>query len=229
MGALLLSPEFPDTFWSFKHAPRRVVHHIIDPEQRLMSIREMSYRGRYEAALPIDTFLENVDTLGDLWRGAARRAVVPPDVVEALAQTSGPWHLLVLLEDWCGDGMNTVPAIARLTELVPNVDLRVLHRDEHLDLMDAHLTDGTRSIPVVIMLDACYHERGWWGPRPAELQQWVQHEGRALSEDERYRAIRRWYARDRGQSALREIAALIEHMGENCAKPEPGRAAATSA
>ncbi len=191
-----------------------------------MPVSERSLRKRYEAALPFDAFLAGVRTLPELWHGARRRAIVPPEAVDAIVRTPGRWHLLVLLEDWCGDGANTVPAIARLTELVPNLELRVLRRDEHLDLMDAHLTAGTRSIPVVIVLDACFRERGWWGPRPAELQQWAQGEGRALSKEERYREIRRWYARDRGQTALREIAALIERVGENCTMPWPPLAAA---
>jgi hypothetical protein len=53
----------------------------------------------------------------------------------------------VLSEDWCGDAVNSVPYLARLAELAPNLDLRVLARDENPDLMDAHLTRGSRSIP----------------------------------------------------------------------------------
>src|SRR3712207_8531646 len=51
------------------------------------------------------------------------------------------------------------------------------------------------SIPVVILLDDDYVERGWWGPRPTELQTWVVGAGQALDKAERYREIRRWYAR----------------------------------
>lgn len=185
-----------------------------------MLMSQTSLRNRYETALPFDTFLAGVRTLRELWEAAARRAIVPPEAAAAIARTPGRWHLLVLLEEWCGDGANTVPALARLTHLVPNLELRVLRRDEHLDLMDAHLTAGTRSIPVVMVLDACFRERAWWGPRPTELQQWAQSDGRRLSKEDRYREIRRWYARDRGQTALREIATLIERVGENCATPE---------
>jgi len=52
----------------------------------------------------------------------------------------------VLVEDWCGDAVNTLPVIGRLAEHASNIELRVVGRDANLDLMDAHLTNGSRSI-----------------------------------------------------------------------------------
>ena len=63
------------------------------------------------------------------------------------------------------------PYLARLQEALPNFELRVLSRDENPDLMDAHLTNGTRSIPVVMILDQEFREVAWWGPRPRPLQE----------------------------------------------------------
>ena len=126
------------------------------------------------------------------------------------AALGGAWHLLVLSEDWCGDAVNSVPVIARLAELAPNVDLRVLARDENLDLMDAHLSGTSRAIPVVIALDGEFNERGWWGSRPAPLQQWVTGPGKAMEKDARYREIRSWYARDKGRTTLEEVVGMME-------------------
>ncbi len=153
--------------------------------------------------------------LADIVRRHAAQQPDAPAIVYDGRKTSyaaldGAWHLLVLSEDWCGDAVNTVPIVARLAELAPNTDLRVLARDENLDLMDAHLTGTSRSIPVVIVLDEEFNERGWWGPRPAALQQWVLGPGRALEKDVRYREIRSWYARDKGVSTLRELVELME-------------------
>lgn len=123
----------------------------------------------------------------------------------------GAWRLLVLSADWCGDASNTVPLLARLAEAVPSLEVRLLERDEHLALMDEHLTNGrSRSIPAVLLLDGDGIERAWWGPRPAALQAWVVGEGLALEPPERYREIRKWYARDKGVSTLSEIVAMIE-------------------
>lgn len=168
-------------------------------------------RERYEAAPTLDEFVEGARTNAELWRSIHRRARAPEDLVARAAALPAGRHLLVLLEDWCGDAVNTVPVLARLAEAAPRLDLRVLPRDENPDLMDAHLTGASRSIPVVVVLDESYAELGWWGPRPAELQAWVvSEEAQRLSKEERYREVRRWYARDRGRSTLTEILDLLE-------------------
>ena len=90
------------------------------------------------------------------------------------------------------------------------MDLRILARDQNLDIMDAHLTNGTsRSIPVVILLDEDYRERAWWGPRPEKLQQWVMTEGMKMEPGPRYAETRRFYARDKGRTILAELVALV--------------------
>jgi hypothetical protein len=75
--------------------------------------------------------------------------------------------------------------------------------------MDGHRTGKSRSIPIVIVLDSQFAERAWWGPRPAPLQGWVVNAGRALTPAERYREVRRWYARDRGTTTLAELLATL--------------------
>ena len=147
-----------------------------------------------------------------------KRASVDADLVRRAKELGARWHLLVLNEDWCGDSSNILPYVARLTEEAPNLELRIIRRDENLDIMDAHLTGTSRSIPVIILLDDNFHECGWWGPRPAELQRWVVEEGLKLSKEERYKEVRRWYARDRGHSILREIVSTFERCGAKRAR-----------
>lgn len=165
---------------------------------------------RYENAPDFPAYLELVDQNRELWRGLWDRARVPEDLLEAARELDGPFHLLALSEDWCGDAVNVLPPVARWVDAVDGLDLRILGRDDNPDLMDAHLTNGTsRSIPVIIVYDADFNEVGWWGPRPGPLQRWVLEEGMALSKDDRYRQVRRWFARDRGRTTLEELLALL--------------------
>ena len=167
---------------------------------------------RFESALSFATFIERAETNASLWRDTYRLARVPKHAVARLAALRCRWNLLVIAEDWCGDAVNTLPLLARLAELAGNIELRVIERDQNLDLMDAHLTNGTRSIPVVIVLDESFVERARWGPRPASLQQWVIEEGMSLETMERYRRVRTWYARDRGQTTADEVVELLERL-----------------
>lgn len=174
---------------------------------------DVAMRDRYLGAMEFGEMLATVTKHEDLWNAVWRRGEVGADLVQRVAALGGAWHLLVLSEDWCGDAVNTVPLVARLAELAPNADVRVLARDRNLDLMDAHLTGTSRSIPVVIVLDERFTEVGWWGPRPAALQSWVLGPGSALAPEAKYREVRAWYARDRGRSTLEELVALLEGAG----------------
>ena len=165
---------------------------------------------RFRAAPTYEQYVATARANAELWRGVYQLARVPDDLARRAADLPVSRHVLILSEDWCGDAVNTVPLIARIAAASPKVDLRVLARDENPDLMDTHLTNGARSIPIAIVYDADFQERGWWGPRPSVLQEWVMGPGKALPKDEKYREIRRWYARDRGRSTYEEVLRLLE-------------------
>ena len=166
----------------------------------------------WDRAIPFEAFLDVAETNCDLWTNTYRRATVPADLVERAQAVAGSWRLLVLSEDWCGDASNTVPPLAAFAREAGNLELRMLDRDDNLELMDEHLTNGTaRSIPVVMVLDGAGVERGWWGPRPADLQAWFESaEAQALDKEDRYRELRKWYARDKGRTTVREVLAIVE-------------------
>jgi thiol-disulfide isomerase/thioredoxin len=169
---------------------------------------------RYEAAPRFPAYLESVVKNPELWRGVYRTAAVSTESIERLRSVPGEWRLLALSEDWCGDCVSTLPVIGRLAEQA-GLDLRVLGRDTNLDLMDAHLSSGTRSIPVVMVLDADFLVRSWWGPRPAAVQRWYRNEGLMLPKEERSRRKRAWYARDRGRTTVEELCDVVERAARS--------------
>jgi hypothetical protein len=72
--------------------------------------------------------------------------------------------------------------------------------------MDRYLTDGSRSIPIAILLDHGF--QSWAaGARPAPLQAWVMANRKTIPRDGIIRGERRWYAMDKGETTLREILA----------------------
>ena len=174
---------------------------------------ELDYRGYWDGGFTWDAYLaDEVRTNRALWEGVTRGVRIPEWALERAAAAGGSWRLLVISEDWCGDASNTVPVIAALAEAAPQLEMRVVKRDENPELMDAYLTGEARSIPLAVLLDAEFRPRGRWGPRPAELQEFVLREKRAGTRptQEIYRDVRTWYARDRGETTLREVLAVVE-------------------
>jgi len=166
-------------------------------------------RERYLEGDTFPDFLAEVTAHQELWHSIYQRATLAPESKDLAAAVAGNWHLLVLVEDWCGDAVHVLPFLARLTEEFPNFGLRILSRDENPDLMDSHLTNGTRSIPVVMILDDDFREVAWWGPRPEPLQKLFLREIKPLPPEERFPKVRAWFARDRGKTTLKEILARI--------------------
>jgi len=184
----------------------------------------LDFRTLWKDALPYHAFVKASTEHCGLWEGIYRIAVLP-EWSRGLDLSAAPRKLLVIAEDWCGDASNTVPILAKLAEQVPGLELRVLRRDEHPHVMDQYLTNGSRSIPIVIALDEEYRERGHWGPRPGALQDWVMANRATIAKPDLYPLVRKWYARDRGETTLREVleAARGPAPLEPATSPAPAR------
>lgn len=170
---------------------------------------DLDFRALWDQALTYDEFVKQSTEHCGLWTGVYHLARIPPWALERSCEAGRGLRLLVLAEDWCGDASNTVPYLAKLGAEAHCLEMRILRRDEHPEVMDRYLTGTARAIPIVIVLDEAGHEIGHWGSRPAELQAWVTEARKTTPKDELYPQVRRWYAKDKGESTLREVLALL--------------------
>ncbi|MFY3790129.1 thioredoxin family protein [Ureibacillus sp. MALMAid1270] len=97
--------------------------------------------------------------------------VNPEDEVFVLLKNSKP-HILAITEDWCGDAMLNNPVIRKIAEEA-GLDIRCAFRDADTELIDRHLTNGGRAIPIYLFLNDQGEVIAKWGPRAPELQQLV--------------------------------------------------------
>lgn len=167
----------------------------------------LDFKALWDKALTFDAFVKacKAEYCG-LWQGIYNLARIP-DWALAAVPAAAERKLLVIAEDWCGDASNTVPIVAKLADMSPGLELRIILRDENPEVMDQYLTNGARSIPIVIALDDDLQEIGHWGPRPTQLQAWVMANRGTTPKAELYPQVRKWYARDRGETTLREVLA----------------------
>lgn len=184
-----------------------------------MDEESISIRARFFGGSTFSDLLARASDNAQLWAAMYRIARLTPEAIRRAGALQGRWHILVVSEDWCGDSVSLLPYMARLEECCGNIDMRITGRDANRDLMDAHLTGTSRSIPVAIVYDAEFRERGWWGPRPGPLQEWVMAEGLALPKPERYRHVRAWYARDRGATVVAELLDIMERLDDSDTAP----------
>ncbi len=166
----------------------------------------------WDEALPYHQFVKESKQHCELWTGVYRTARIPAWARQGVAALGGGrrFRLVVLAEDWCGDASSTVPVLARWAEETGTIELRVLRRDQYPQVMDRYLSNGARAIPVVIVLTEAMEELGHWGSRPSSLQEYVLAERAKGRTSKDYIAeVRRWYAKDKGESTLREVLAVM--------------------
>jgi len=114
---------------------------------------------------------------------------------------------LVLTEGWCGDAAQNLPVIQKLAAENENIALKIVLRDEYLELMDLFLTNGGRSIPKVILLDAQNNVQHTWGPRPTlATEMMADYKAKNGSIDAQFKQdLQVWYNKNKGQSVQEDF------------------------
>lgn len=138
---------------------------------------------------------------------------ISEELVSEISKISEPIFLLVIAETWCGDVAQNLPPLAKMTEINPNIKLRIIFRDEYPEIMDEFLTEGTKSIPVCLIIKAETLEVIYkWGPRPQTAQRMMK-EFKSRSDynhDEAVKQIQVWYAKDRTMTLQNEFLDIFK-------------------
>ncbi len=120
-------------------------------------------------------------------------------------------YWLILTEHWCGDASQTLPALHAIAELSDGkIEMKLVYRDQNDELMNAYLTNGTRSIPKLIQLDEHFNVTGIWGPRPTVAQKMVKEIKSNPATAATYaNELHLWYAKNKQQELEKEVAQLL--------------------
>jgi hypothetical protein len=128
----------------------------------------------------------------------------------------------VIAVDGCSDSVNTIPYLARLVALAPQLELRIVSPTAGRAVMEAHRTpDGRAATPTVIILDAQGNEVGAWVERPSVLQQMAIDARAAGTFDRLIAGKQAWYDADAGASTVREVVDLVARAARADARPLP--------
>ena len=137
---------------------------------------------------------------------------ISTEIIQKLNQLNGDYIWLVISEGWCGDAAQILPVIYKMAELSERIDLKIVFRDENEDLMNLFLTNGTKSIPKLIILDKNTLELlGDFGPRPIGANQLIlDYKAKHGIVDETAKTnLQLWYLHDKGLSTQKEILDLM--------------------
>lgn len=137
------------------------------------------------------------------------------ELILTIGDLKSNYKFLVITEGWCGDAAQIVPVFNKIaTASLSKIDLKFVLRDKNLPLIDAHLTNGGRAIPVLLVLNETGDKvLASWGPRPQVLQELLK-EWRTETTEMTVLAekLHGWYAKDKTLSTQAELTVLLKAL-----------------
>jgi hypothetical protein len=139
---------------------------------------------------------------------------ISEETTQEFQKVSAPQTWLVITEGWCGDAAQNLPVLNKIATASDHIDLRVVLRDENIELMDLFLTNGGRSIPKLIALNKENNVINSWGPRPTVATKMVADyiKKNGVLDLEFKQDLQIWYNKDKGQSVQEDFVNLATKL-----------------
>ncbi len=146
-----------------------------------------------------------------------KKVMVTEDNIQKLLNLKKDYTWLVIAEGWCGDVAQLLPVLNKMAMITPHIEMKIVFRDENPKLMGLFLTNGSKSIPKLIVLDRnSKNVLGHWGPRPTPATKLVKsyRDQYGKIDDTIKTELQLWYLHDKGLSAQDEVITLMRDLDQ---------------
>ncbi len=138
--------------------------------------------------------------------------IILEDTKNTLSTIRAKQHWILITEAWCGDAAHIAPFIYLMSELTDKIQLDIQLRDSGSEI-DQYLTNGSKSIPILIIRDELGKDLAVWGPRPKACQEVYQEmKDKGVEIDELKLQLQKWYNADKGVAVQKEISGIISSI-----------------
>ena len=135
-----------------------------------------------------------------------KQLVLDEKLSTILKAITSPQKWIIITEPWCGDAAHVIPFLVRMTELNELISYDIQLRDSEPFLIDNYLTNGSKSIPKLIIKDESDTDLFVWGPRPKGAAEVLSNLKAENADAETTKvAIQNWYNADKGISLTDEV------------------------
>ncbi|WP_372755961.1 thioredoxin family protein [Mariniflexile sp.] len=143
---------------------------------------------------------------------------VPEKAQKKIAEFNHKVTWLVITESWCGDAAHVLPPLNKVAEINDNITLKVVLRDENRALMNLFLTNGSSSVPKLIVIENETNAvLNTYGPRPTEAASFVnRYKAKYGSLTPEFKEdLQHWYNNDKGQNVIKDVVELLLEFQPN--------------
>ena len=144
-----------------------------------------------------------------------KQLVLDEKLSTILKAITSPQKWIIITEPWCGDAAHVIPFLVRMTELNELISYDIQLRDSEPFLIDNYLTNGSKSIPKLIIKDESDTDLLVWGPRPKGAAEVLSNLKAENADAETTKvAIQNWYYGDKGISLTEELLQFFDQEGK---------------
>ena len=133
----------------------------------------MTLNNWFDKGITTEEYINSLEKHAEGFTNIRSNFTLPSDEEFFQALKEKDLRVILLAEPWCGHCMLNIPVLFHLAEKT-DMPVRILPRDENLELMDQYLTNGkSRTIPIFIFIDRDGNEVAKWGPIAESTKQFV--------------------------------------------------------
>lgn len=140
-----------------------------------------------------------------------KKSTLSEDLKSIIHQINTPQQWIVITEPWCGDAAHNVPFIELASRENPLINISYELRDSEPFRINEYLTNGSKSIPKLVIRDAEGNDLATWGPRPKACQDVYEKLIAENADFEKTKTeIQHWYNSNKGHDIQEELLALFK-------------------
>lgn len=137
---------------------------------------------------------------------------ISEEISNSINSLKDNFTFLVIAEGWCGDAAQIVPVLNKISEISSKIEVKIVLRDENEALMNLYLTNGSKSIPKILIVDTQNNVVNSWGPRPSIATKMVidyKEQNGSLDVDFK-KNLQIWYNKDKGSNTQEDLLKLLK-------------------
>ena len=113
--------------------------------------------------------------------------------------------ILIISEGWCGDAAMIIPVVNKFFK--EKNEVKITYRDQN-NLIDQFLTNGAKSIPIVLFINENDQVISHWGPRPKfgmQLLNKHKNNPEIYDADKFHNDLQVYYSKNKGKDIIDEL------------------------
>lgn len=135
---------------------------------------------------------------------------ISDELKTAVRNITSPQQWIIITEPWCGDAAHNIPFIEMASRENPRITISYELRDKEPFRINEYLTNGSKSIPKLIIKDKDGNDLTIWGPRPAGCQKVYAELTAQKADFETVKTeIQKWYNADKGEELQKELINVL--------------------